>query len=534
MSQSYYPPPYPPPQQYYSPQQPQYYPPQTAGSYSYNQPPTYEQNHGQEENYNHGREENYADYQVHNTVAEKWNKKPRFQDLWAIILFMIHLIGFAVLSYTGINELINKKNQPSNTNPNNSDNININISSNIITLLVIVGIFGFVLSLLYMLLMQRFPKPLIKITLYLSIAFYFVAAAAYAYFRQYIAAILLAIFGIFYLFCAFTWRDRIPFAAIMLETVTTLTKKYYGTIIMGLVGLVIQVGWTILWIITLIGAKDKFYESSGCGETQNVKGRSSFSCSQPTLYLIVLYLVFSYYWTSQVIKTIIHVTDSGVFATFYFLEGTPSGTGSTPTLSSLKRACTTSIGSVCYGSLIIAILSTTRFILRSIARSDDDACGFIAACLECLLSWIEQLVEYFNHYAYVQVAIYGKSYCDAAKDTWRLIKERGVDAIINDNLVGNVLVMGAVFIGALCALFGFGYIRLFLSNDIVDNNAILILVLICFFFGLVMTGVITNVIDSGVTTTFVALSESPDALKRTKPQLFERIRREWPRVVQGI
>lgn len=148
--------------------------------------------------------------------------------------------------------------------------------------------------------------------------------------------------------------------------------------------------------------KDKFYESSGCGETQNVKGRSSFSCSKPTLYLIVLYLVFSYYWTSQVIKTIIHVTDSGVFATFYFLEGTPSGTGSTPTLSSLKRACTTSIGSVCYGSLIIAILSTTRFILRSIARSDDDACGFIAACLECLLSWIEQLVEYFNHYAYVQ------------------------------------------------------------------------------------------------------------------------------------
>lgn len=116
----------------------------------------------------------------------------------------------------------------------------------------------------------------------------------------------------------------------------------------------------------------------------------------------MLYLVFSYYWTSQVIKTIIHVTDSGVFATFYFLEGTPNGTGPTPTLSSLKRACTTSIGSVCYGSLIIAILNTTRFILRSVARGDDGACGFIAACLECLLSWIEQLVEYFNHYAYVQ------------------------------------------------------------------------------------------------------------------------------------
>jgi len=335
------------------------------------------------------------------------------------------------------------------------------------------------------------------------------------------------------LICAFTWRDRIPFAAILLETVTTLTKKYYGTIIIGLVGLIVQVGWTLLWIVTLVGAKDKFYESSGCGETQTAKGRSSFSCSQPTLYLVVLYLVFSFYWTSQVIKTIIHVTDSGVFATFYFLEGTPQGTGSVPTLSSLKRACTTSIGSICYGSLIIALLNTTRFILRSVARGDDDACGFLAACLECLLSWIEQLVEYFNHYAYVQVAIYGKSYCEAAKDTWSLIKSRGVEAVINDNLVGNVLAMGAIFIGALCALFGFGYIHLF-SKNITDTTTIFILVVICFFFGFVMTSVVTNVIDSGVTTTFVALAESPDALQRTKPILFERIRREWPQVVQGI
>ncbi|RIA90683.1 plasma-membrane choline transporter-domain-containing protein [Glomus cerebriforme] len=531
-----YPPPYPPPpQQYYPPQQPQYYPPpQTAGTYSpapsgqYNQPPTYEHNYS-----NYGREPEYG--QVHSTVAEKWNRKPKFQDLWAVILFIIHFIGFIVLSYIGIKELMNKKNQnntsPNNPNdPNNPDgtpNIEIKLdSASLIALLVVVGIFGFVISLLYMLLMQRFPKPLIRITLYLSIAFYFAAAAAFALFKQYISAIFLAIFGIFYLICAFTWRDRIPFAAILLETITTLTKKYYGTIIMGFVGLIVQVGWSIWWIVTLIGAKDKF-----CEEVPDTKGGTSLSCSQPTIY-VLLYLVFSFYWTSQVIKTIIHVTDAGVFATFYFLEGTPQGTGSVPTLSSLKRACTTSIGSICYGSLIIAILNTTRFILRSFARGDDGVCGFIAACLECLLSWIESLVQYFNHYAYVQVAIYGKSYCESAKDTWRLIKDRGVEAIINDNLIGNVLAMGAIFIGALCALFGFGYIHLFLK--ITDGTTIFILVIISFFLGFMMTVVITDVIDSGVTTTFVALAEDPNALKRTKPQLFERIRREWPRVVQGM
>ncbi|RUS12905.1 plasma-membrane choline transporter-domain-containing protein, partial [Endogone sp. FLAS-F59071] len=42
--------------------------------------------------------------------------------------------------------------------------------------------------------------------------------------------------------------------------------------------------------------------------------------------------------------------------------------------------------------------------------------------------------EYFNYYAYTQVAIYGKDFCTAAKDTWTLIKDRGIEAIINDNL----------------------------------------------------------------------------------------------------
>jgi hypothetical protein len=59
---------------------------------------------------------------------------------------------------------------------------------------------------------------------------------------------------------------------------------------------------------------------------------------------------------------------------------------------------------------------------------------------------IENLVQYFNIYAYTQVAIYGKDYCTAAKATWNLVKRRGIDAIINDNLIGIVIFMGGMFI----------------------------------------------------------------------------------------
>ena len=81
------------------------------------------------------------------------------------------------------------------------------------------------------------------------------------------------------------------------------------------------------------------------------------------------------------------------------------------------------------------------------------------------------------------VAIYGKSYCNAAKDTWKLIKDRGVEAIINDNLIGNVITMGAIFIGILCALFGFGYIHLFMRYLEYDGILIIIIILVyCVIF----------------------------------------------------
>lgn len=52
------------------------------------------------------------------------------------------------------------------------------------------------------------------------------------------------------------------------------------------------------------------------------------------------------------------------------------------------------------------------------------------------------------------MAIYGKDFCDAAKSTWRLIKSKGIDAIINDSLIGNVLGLGSFMVGIIGAAFG--------------------------------------------------------------------------------
>ncbi|CAG8601833.1 10331_t:CDS:2, partial [Dentiscutata heterogama] len=336
MSQ-HYPPPPPPSQPYYSQTAQPYYPPQ-SGRYSpvpQYQPPAYDQG------------------SFRGSIAEKWNPKPKFQDLWAFLLFLAHLVGFVVLSIVGLKYLISQKGLEKDNNFFRPEII---------------------------------PPFIISVTLYLSIAMYFVAAAVFFLIHSYVLSVIFVVFGILYLIAAFSWRNRIPFAAIMLETVVSITRKYYGIIIMGFIGLIVQVGWSVLWILSLIGAYE-YLDSMYC---TTVNGRKT--CNNSTIiYLILVYLLFSFYWTSQVVKTIVHVTASGVYATYYFLEGTPQGTGTTPTLSSFKRATTTSIGSICFGSLIIALLNTARAVLRSFADSDDGACGFLACCIACLLAWIESL-----------------------------------------------------------------------------------------------------------------------------------------------
>ena len=120
--------------------------------------------------------------------------------------------------------------------------------------------------------------------------------------------------------------------------------------------------------------------------------------------------------------------------------------------------------------------------------------------------FLELIAVLWKQYAFAQVAIYGKDFVSAAKATWQLVKSHGIDAIINDNLVGNVLSIGGLLIGLITAFVGYIYVQL--SPTIPnDTSNFIIIALVAFFIGFSEFSILANVIDSGVTTTFVCLAE---------------------------
>jgi hypothetical protein len=222
---------------------------------------------------------------------------------------------------------------------------------------------------------------------------------------------------------------------------------------------------------------------------------SSASTIKNTSYVAYFFLLVSLFWGAMVVKNITHATVAGTVATWWYSADSKGATG-----ASLKRSCTTSLGSICLGSLIVAILQALRTMAEEARRNGDVA----ACCAECILGCLQSLMEYFNRWAFIYVGIYGYKFTDAGKAVFELFRSRGWDAIINDDLVGNALGFAALGIGMLCAFLGYLFSKVD-SGDI--PSADIVMAILGFFFGVSVSMIPLSVVDSAIATIFVCFAE---------------------------
>ena len=429
--------------------------------------------------------------------AEIMFKSNSWRDLWAAILYYVHLAGVIVILGLNFHNLSKLETVP-------SDTTKIFQSLGIIGITLLVGV---ILITIFLSLINNFPKTMIKGTFIstivllgiMGIGMFFVPGGGFA------GLIYLILAGL-NLFIYFSWRKRIPFSASLLKCVVDVMKIYPNTWNLTIFAILSQATFTALYVVTLTAISLKYSDQIKSGANIQLEGVDIAS---------MLYIVFSMYWSMQVVENVVHTSVCGVFATFYFLHGTGAAIIK-PVWNSFSRSMTYSFGSIAFGSLIVAIIQFVRFLINS-TRNDRD--NLAAACADCLLGMIEGLVRYFNYYAYVHVAIYGKPFIQSGKDTWELIKSHGVDVIINDSLVGNCMSVAVLLIGLTCALIAFLIGLMFL-----DNQALIITsTVLSFVFVTMITAVATQLIESGVSATLVCYAEDPSALQRSKPELYREI-----------
>ena len=250
---------------------------------------------------------------------------------------------------------------------------------------------------------------------------------------------------------------------------------------------------------------------------------------------LLVFITFAMYWISEWIKNSIHTTISGVYGSWYFMPNNfPKGA----TRGALRRTLTYSFGSVSFGSLIVAIINALRHLCslaQNQATQEGNMVGAMLACVVgCLISLLDWAVQFLNRYAFSHIALYGKPYLAAAKDTWKMIKDRGIDALVNECLVGPVLTMGSTFIGYACALLAYLYIIFTAPEYNREGGFTPVVVAFAFLVGLQIANIFTTPLGSGMDTIFVAMAWDPEVLMREHPDLYQEMIRVYPHVQQAI
>ena len=148
---------------------------------------------------------------------------------------------------------------------------------------------------------------------------------------------------------------------------------------------------------------------------------------------------------------------AGVAAAWYF---DTQEENEKPLRASIRRALTSSFGSVCLGSLLVGILRTMNSIGRGMRGNGADPSGgnFAMVLLRGICvqyaGLFNHIVPYFNQYAFTQIAIYGLPYTAAAKASFNMVKVGGVAPLISNSVLVMVIGVGTIWCGAIAAALG--------------------------------------------------------------------------------
>jgi hypothetical protein len=221
----------------------------------------------------------------------------------------------------------------------------------------------------------------------------------------------------------------------------------------------------------------------------------------------------------------LQVTVAGVVGTWWFSPQDASTYCSPAIASSWCRASTSSFGSICFGSLIVAIVQAIREILQTAREADDT--GMLVCMVDCCLGCIENLVEYFNQWAYVFVGLYGYGFVEAAQNVMHLFQNRGWTTIITDYLLDRVLLMLSVMVGMCMGLVALVVAAIQGVRFSDDYGGAAAPFMFGFMLGLGLNSVLMNVIGSAVNTVIVCFAEAPADFEQNHPELSATMRHAW-------
>jgi len=305
------------------------------------------------------------------------------------------------------------------------------------------------------------------------------------------------------------WR-RIEFTAKMLSAVSGVLMVCPGTILVAFVAAIITVVWWGIWMGAYVQA------------TVYAAGGENKSVPYGTAIGVLFGMLICVWWGHKVFLNIAHMTSCHVICSWYFdpetaNEGMPCC--KPVTMTGLKRSTVNYLGSIAFGSLIVAILEaiyyTCKIVMDRVAANSNIAVQIIVCCFLCLLKCIKNCIEWLTEWAYCYIALYGVGFIEAGGKVFKMLADSGMGAVAQSTLVGPVL-----WLGCLCgAAIGVGAGYLTLQSHDVGHDYHWTQPVIGAVIGFVSCSVGLSCVDAGNKAIYVCYVDEPTLMGEREPSI---------------
>ena len=356
------------------------------------------------------------------------------------------------------------------------------------------------MSALWLMLLRRSPRGVIWGTLG-AVVLAQVASGGVMIAGRNLFGVLIIVAAGFSVLLGVLLRHWVPLAASMIRLATDILQRNPMLVDVALATLALQLVWCAVW----------------CTAASGLMRQENPPLHEP------LFLVLSLFWFVQVAKNVAHLTVVGAAASWYFDTKEEA-----PVRASLKRALTSSFGSICLGSLVVALVKTLNYVSRFFAyqsrhnQHDNKNPAWVLTRSACahLTGPFAKLIPIFNHYAFTHVAIYGISFTAASKASFNMVKESGLVPLISNSLLQAVIGLGVIACGAVACAAGVGVAQLTTVSEVLPTWAV---ALLSAALGMGVALPTVEAVQSIITAVFVCYARDPAYLQMRRPDVYAKV-----------
>eukprot|EP00051_Salpingoeca_urceolata_P033674 m.21737 g.21737 ORF g.21737 m.21737 type:complete len:667 (-) comp6538_c0_seq2:124-2124(-) len=191
------------------------------------------------------------------------------------------------------------------------------------------------------------------------------------------------------------------------------------------------------------------------------------------------YYLFGLFWAANFILACEEFVVSFAVVTWYFAASRK--TFKSPLFKAIYAVTRFHLGSMALGSLLVAIVQFIRAVLMYLKERMDDntskVAKFILKCVLCCLWCAEHCIKYINKVAYVETAIYGYSFCKAARQGFSLLLDNLPLVATVNGMAGLVLFIMKLLVVTTAGILSLSVLR---QDENLHYYGLVVFV-ICFF-----------------------------------------------------